>query len=321
MNELMKTEIDSMNDASKTLNKNERTMTEMTDTNETINPMEAVMTTKVDELNEGSTDKTSWEEVIVSLELDKIKIRDDLRCREREDERAINDYAKSFKENMEAADKGKPPIHNIPPIKVWHIDGQYFLLGGFHRVEAARCAGCDTIQAKVFDGTEDEAFVIALQDNSTHGERLSPSDLKYAVGKAIQRFPDKSLRAIAKEVGRSISTVSKINSELHTLGVLKPVEKRRGIDGRDYIVKTKGTTKESDAVVAKNEPKITKRQLDRQVDKILKPLDDVIMLLSSEKACTDFMWKVQQYYWKAQRHSEAFKSQAQQEKKECPPSN
>jgi uncharacterized ParB-like nuclease family protein len=214
----------------------------MTDSIETINPVKGTITMKENEHKENSTDVMQQIEM-TTIELGKIQIMDTLRCRKSENEKTIREYSETFKEYQMAIDRGELPTYPFPSIKVWYHNGRYYLLGGFHRVTAARWAGLDTIQAEVFYGSEDEAFEIALADNK-HGLKLSSGDKKYSIRKALLRFPDKSLRAIAKEIGCSVSHVSVINKELHAIGDLKPVEKRCGLDRKEHTVKPKSKNKQ-----------------------------------------------------------------------------
>ena len=88
------------------------------------------------------------------------------------------------------------------------------------------------ILVKVFTGSEDDAFVIALRDNGEHGVRLSNGDLKFVIRKALERFPDKTPGAIALMVGCSRSYAARIESELSSSGQLPRPEQREGADGR-----------------------------------------------------------------------------------------
>jgi hypothetical protein len=92
---------------------------------------------------------------------------------------------------------------------------------------------------KVFEGTEDDAFMVALKDNSKHGLPMSRGDLRFCIEKAVCRFPDKSPGVIAKMLGRSRSYVSEIVKEVSASGHVVIAEKRQGADGKTYSVKRK----------------------------------------------------------------------------------
>ena len=103
----------------------------------------------------------------------------------------------------------------------------------------------DKIQATVFLGSADDAFLVALKDNSAHGLRLSSGDKKYTIMKALRRFPDKSLRMIAKDLGCAVSYTSEVAKELYESGQLTRKAKRTGRDGKKYTAKQPSTERAS----------------------------------------------------------------------------
>ena len=152
-----------------------------------------------------------------TLKLDDILLDDEYRIREKEDEATIAKYAELYRDNEAALKCKEKPPHQMTLIVVW-LDpnrGQYVLLGGFHRLEAARRAGLVEIRVSVVYGSPDEAFAVALKDNAKHGRPMSDGDKKYAIIKAFRRYDGaKGIREIAREVGCSASYASKINGEL-----------------------------------------------------------------------------------------------------------
>ena len=121
----------------------------------------------------------------LTLELSKITQDEVFRCRVQDDEETIKQYAEVF---MECKKASKNPKYPFQPIVVWKKGKKYILIAGFHRFKAARKAKVAKIQVRVFEGTEDEAFMLALKDNSTHGLRLNSDDLKYCIEKALLSF-------------------------------------------------------------------------------------------------------------------------------------
>jgi len=236
---------------------NENVVSEVLATKEPFNPTGEKMMSKIEANSvDNATAATDTEQIAAAsdsresgvgttqpvettLALSEIQVREALRCRVQENEQTIIEYMERFVEYKRAVAAGEQPKYPFPPISVWHDGEQYILLGGFHRVAAARMAGIDRLPAVVFQGTEDKAFEIALQDNNTHGLRLSAGDKKYSIEKALLLFSNKmSLRAIAALAGCSVSYVSGIHKKLYT--IMPPKEDVKiGRDGKKYPVKRK----------------------------------------------------------------------------------
>jgi len=150
------------------------------------------------------------------LEISAIKKRDIFRIREKEDEANIERLRVAYLENKNAEERGEKPIHKIPFIVVLYDPraSEYVLLGGYHRLEAAIRAGLTKIRVLVFRGSEAEAFQVALDDNNTHGLRLSRGDLRYTIEKMLRRDPEQGIRAIARALKCAASYVSTIYNRL-----------------------------------------------------------------------------------------------------------
>lgn len=84
------------------------------------------------------------------------------------------------------------------------------VIDGWHRLCAARLRGEKTIAAVFFDGGVEEAFVLAVKLNTTHGLPLSLADRKAAALRILLSYPEWSDRAIAAIAGVSPKTVSAI---------------------------------------------------------------------------------------------------------------
>ena len=66
---------------------------------------------------------------------------------------------------------------NMPPVRVANIKGVYYLIDGFHRMEALRWLHRDVVAAEVIPvKNEKEARWLAVKYNSTHGLRLTNKD-------------------------------------------------------------------------------------------------------------------------------------------------
>ncbi|MFG1791148.1 ParB/RepB/Spo0J family partition protein [Nocardia altamirensis] len=96
-------------------------------------------------------------------------------------------------------------VEALPPILVHRPSMR--VIDGAHRVGAARLRGDKTIAARFFDGTEMEAFIVAVRMNVTHGLPLSLADRKAAAARIIRERPEWSDRAIGVTSGLSHKTI------------------------------------------------------------------------------------------------------------------
>jgi uncharacterized ParB-like nuclease family protein len=115
----------------------------------------------------------------------------------------------SYAEDMKAG-------ATFPPIKVYHDGAQYHLADGFHRVEAARQIGVETILAEVEQGTSRGAILAACAANATHGLRRTNEDKRRAI-MAMLQDPEWAIwsdRAIAKACAVDHKSVAKVRREL-----------------------------------------------------------------------------------------------------------
>jgi hypothetical protein len=84
------------------------------------------------------------------------------------------------------------------------------IIDGMHRVRAAVLKGCQEIDVTYFEGSEDEAFILAVRENISHGLPLSLDDRKAAAERIISSHPRLSDRGIAAYTGLSGKTVAAI---------------------------------------------------------------------------------------------------------------
>lgn len=96
----------------------------------------------------------------------------------------------------------------LPPIVVQRTGLR--VLDGVHRVRAAVLRGDTRITARLFDGTDDDAYLLALRCNITHGLPLTLTDRKAAAVCVLAAHPDWSDRAVAVAVGLSDKTVAAV---------------------------------------------------------------------------------------------------------------
>jgi AcrR family transcriptional regulator len=117
---------------------------------------------------------------------------------------------------------------DIPPIVVHRPTMR--VIDGMHRLRAAMLRGEDTIEVRFFDGTEADAFVLAVELNSGHGLPLSQVDRSAAAARIVGSHPHWSDRVIATLTGVSAKTVAAIRSR--ATAEIPQLHSRIGRDGR-----------------------------------------------------------------------------------------
>ncbi|WP_329787360.1 ParB/RepB/Spo0J family partition protein [Lentzea sp. DG1S-22] len=116
----------------------------------------------------------------------------------------------------------------LPPIVVHRKTMK--VIDGAHRLRAAEMRGERTIRARLFDGSEIDAFVLAVEANTTHGLPLSRADRAAAAARIIGSHPEWSDRAIARVAGIAARTVGVIRRR--ATGGHCQLRTRIGQDGR-----------------------------------------------------------------------------------------
>ncbi|MFV8160942.1 ParB N-terminal domain-containing protein [Mycobacterium sp. 134] len=116
----------------------------------------------------------------------------------------------------------------MPPVIVHR--STLSVIDGAHRVHAARRQGVRTIAARFFDGSREEAFLLAVQANIAHGLPLRLSDRKKAAVRIGQMYPQWSDRRIAEAAGLSHKTVGALRAR--PTGEIPQSERTIGRDGR-----------------------------------------------------------------------------------------
>ena len=138
--------------------------------------------------------------------------------------------------DMSARQGGENPEHTrvlaeseeqFPPIIVHGPSMR--VIDGIHRVRAAIMRGEKKISGKVYHGTDDNAFVLAVRMNTVHGLPLTRSDRTAATVLIIQSHPHWSDRMIATTVGLSAGTVAKVRQRSTAQNMQST---RLGKDGR-----------------------------------------------------------------------------------------
>ena len=95
----------------------------------------------------------------------------------------------------------------LPPIVV---HGQSMrVIDGMHRIRAAVLRGEEKIEARIYHGTEDDSFVLAVQLNIAHGLPLTRADRIAAAVRIMGSHPQWSNRMIASRLRGSEGTAER----------------------------------------------------------------------------------------------------------------
>jgi ParB-like chromosome segregation protein Spo0J len=116
----------------------------------------------------------------------------------------------------------------LPPIIVHRSTMR--VIDGMHRLNVAERRGQATIQVRLFDGTDAEAFVAAVDANIRHGLPLSLADRQAAAARILASEPLWSDRAIASVSGMATKNVRAIRQSM--IAETEQVNARIGRDGR-----------------------------------------------------------------------------------------
>jgi ParB-like chromosome segregation protein Spo0J len=104
----------------------------------------------------------------------------------------------------------------FPPIVVFTDGDGCWMADGFHRLEAARLVGRDTIEAITHRGSQRNAFLFAIFANVAHGLPLTRADKRHVVERLLRddEWSKWSSRAIARHCGVSAGLVDTMRQEL-----------------------------------------------------------------------------------------------------------
>jgi hypothetical protein len=116
----------------------------------------------------------------------------------------------------------------LPPIVVHRATAR--VIDGMHRVRAAMLRGAAHIDAVLFEGSERDAFLLAVQLNVAHGLPLSRADRAAAAVRIMCSCPQWSDRAIAGAAGLSDKTVASLRRQASA--EIPHLPDRIGRDGR-----------------------------------------------------------------------------------------
>lgn len=148
----------------------------------------------------------------------------------------------------------------LPPIIVHRATMK--VIDGNHRLGAAILRGDELIEVRFFEGTEQEAFVLAVHTNIAHGLPLSLADRTQAAERIIASHPNWSDRAIASVTGLGARTVGNVRRR-SLMGADDEVKARTGRDGRVRpLDNAEGRLKAS--AIIKERPEASLREVARE---------------------------------------------------------
>jgi ParB-like chromosome segregation protein Spo0J len=147
----------------------------------------------------------------------------------------------------------------LPPILVRRESMQ--VIDGAHRLKAAKLRGDQEINARIVDGDEAAAFVLAVQANIAHGLPLSLRDRKDAARQVLSLYPQWSDRKVAEAVGLAPGTVAKLRR--------RPTDQNTQLDnvGRDGRSRPRDSARRREAAhrLMLDEPKLPLREIANRV--------------------------------------------------------
>lgn len=116
----------------------------------------------------------------------------------------------------------------LPPILVFPVGREYYVMDGHHRLAAYDTAGwTKPIPARVFSGTLREAERVALRSNNRNQLNMTRRDRTSAAWRLVkEEYPGDSIASIAEDSGASKSRVSDMRAVLKKL-------KDMGVDAED----------------------------------------------------------------------------------------
>lgn len=143
---------------------------------------------------------------MMEIALDQIVADDACQLRAAGSKAAVQEYAEALAAGA-----------TFPPVVVFRDDdGRHWLADGFHRLEAHRLAGRETIAAEVHAGGQREARLHAAGANASHGLRRSHEDKRRAILDLLHdpEWRTWSDRKIAEATKTDHKTVGKLRREI-----------------------------------------------------------------------------------------------------------
>lgn len=168
------------------------------------------------------------------LNINDIRVDGGTQSRAALDQATVDEYAQAMQEGAEF------------PVLLAYWDGvDVWLAEGFHRHAAARKAGIQGLQTKVFGGDRRAALSHSLTANVKHGLRRTNADKRHCVTLMLrdEEWMKWSDGQIAQHCSVDPKTVSNIRKELILTMEIPESDMRKGADGRTYDTSAIGKKK------------------------------------------------------------------------------
>ncbi|MFE7120989.1 ParB/RepB/Spo0J family partition protein, partial [Streptomyces sp. NPDC057654] len=144
----------------------------------------------------------------------------------------------------------------LPPIIVHRSTMR--VIDGMHRLRAAQVSGAESIEVRYFEGTEENAFVLAVKLNVANGLPLSQSDRTAAAVRILGSHPQWSDRRIAAATGLVASTIAAMRKR--STGGIEQLNARVGRDGRARPLNSAAGRRRAGQVIA-DRPQASLREI------------------------------------------------------------
>ncbi|WP_459800310.1 hypothetical protein [Herbidospora sp. RD11066] len=151
----------------------------------------------------------------------------------------------------------------LPAILVQESNSR--IVDGMHRFEAAKLRGEETIQVRLINCTDEDAFILAVKANTWHGLPLSRADRMAGARQIVEWHPDWSDRAIGAATGLSAKTIAGIRRQTAAADDTPQLGKRLGRDGKRRPLTAAEGRRRAAEYIALN-PNASLRQIAREAD-------------------------------------------------------
>lgn len=168
------------------------------------------------------------------VRLDALELDPRTQLRAQRSPQTVEDYAERMARGA-SGDVVDPDGGTWPAVVVYYDASArtYHVADGHHRVEAARAAGLDEIQADVRAGGLRDAVLYAASANTLHGLRPSRADKRRAIRALLEdeEWRTWSDREIGRRCGASHTTVGTVRAELEAERVIEAAPVRQTPQG------------------------------------------------------------------------------------------
>jgi len=133
----------------------------------------------------------------------------------------------------------------FPPIEVFNIRGRFYVVDGFHRLQATRKVGFEDILVSIHEGTFRDAVVFSAGMNSEHGLQRTSADKRRAVINLLndEEWSRRSNVAIANACNVGERLVRSVRGKLSSPGAMMPQEVTVQRGGKEYTLNIKNIRK------------------------------------------------------------------------------